>query len=294
VINDAVAYIRSLAELRGRNADWAEKAVRDAATLTATAALQERVIDAIARDAEDLLSQIDGRTVTTAAGELRLMTKGRSVVELKPDWKAQVMSVISDPNIAVILLMIGFYGILFEFWSPGAVAPGAIGGICLLIGLGGLSVLPVDYAGLGLLALGMAFMAVEVFVPGMGALGIGGLVAFVAGSLLLYDTDAARGIEFGVAWPVVAAAAIVSALFFTLALSLAWRARRRPVVSGRERMIGSAGKVLSWSDSAGTVGVEGEVWAARATTPLFPNDPVRVVGIEGLTLVVAPGPGARR
>ena len=166
-LNDAVAYIRSLAELRGRNADWAEKAVRDAATLTASAALKERVIDVVAKDVDDLLAQIDGRSVTTAAGEVRLATKGRGVVEIKPDWKMQLMSAISDPNIALILLMIGIYGILFEFWSPGAVAPGVIGGICLIVALTALSVLPVNFAGLALLLLGIALMVAEAFMPGL-------------------------------------------------------------------------------------------------------------------------------
>ena len=170
-INDAVAYIRSLAELRGRNADWGEKAVREAATLTASAALKERVIDVIAKDIDELLSQIDGRSVTTAAGEVRLETKGRSVVELKPDWKMQLMSAITDPNIALILLMIGIYGILFEFWSPGAIAPGVIGGICLIVALTALAVLPVNYAGLALLLFGVALMVAEAFTPGFGIAG---------------------------------------------------------------------------------------------------------------------------
>jgi membrane-bound serine protease (ClpP class) len=170
VTNDAVAYLRSLAELRERNADWAEKAVRDAATLTATAAKQERVIDTIASDVEQLLAQIDGRSVTTAAGETRLETRGRAVVELRPDWKAKLMSAITDPNIALILLMLGFYGILFEFWTSGAVAPGVVGGIALLVALAALSVLPVNYAGLALLLFGMGLMAAEAFSPSFGVL----------------------------------------------------------------------------------------------------------------------------
>ena len=186
-LNDAVAYIRTLAELRGRNADWGEKAVRDAATLTASAALKERVIDVVAKDVEDLLSQIDGRSVATAAGQTRLEIKGRGVVEIKPDWKMQVMSAITDPNIALILLMIGIYGILFEFWSPGAVAPGVIGGISLIVALTALSVLPVNFAGLALLLFGIALMIAEKFSPGFGVVGIGGVVAFVIGALFLFD-----------------------------------------------------------------------------------------------------------
>ncbi len=293
-VNDAVAYIRGLAQMRGRNADWAERAVRSAATLTATEALKEGVIDVIADDVPDLLAKIDGRIVRAGGVERSLTTKGAPTVTVEPDWRLRLISVIGDPTIAYLLLLAGIYGILFEFWSPGAVAPGVIGSISLLLGLGGLSVLPVDYAGLGLILLGMAMMAIEVFVPGMGAVGLGGLASFVAGSLFLFDTDAASGIEFGVAWPVVAGAALVSVLFFTLAVSLAWRARRRPVVSGRELMIGGQGKVLSWSGQSGTVGIAGEIWSARAATPLYPNDSVRVVDLDGLTLVVEAGPGARR
>ena len=185
-INDAVAYIRSLAEIRGRNADWGEKAVREAATLTATAALKQKVIDVIARDVDELLSSIDGRSITTASGEVQLATKGRRVVEIKPDWKMELMSAITDPNIALILLMIGIYGIIFEFLTPGAVAPGVVGGVCLIVALTALSVLPVNLGGLALLLFGIALMVVEAFAPSV-VIGLGGLVAFVLGALFLFD-----------------------------------------------------------------------------------------------------------
>jgi len=287
VINDAVAYIRSLAELRGRNADWAEKAVRDAATLTASAALQERVIDAIARDAEDLLSQIDGRTVTTAAGELRLETKRRSVIELKPDWKMQVMSAITDPNIAVILLMIGIYGILFEFWSPGAVAPGVVGGISLLVAFAALSVLPVNYAGLALLLFGIALMVAEAFTPGFGVVGLGGIVAFALGALFLFDPEQSD-VPIRVSWQVVAGLTALSAAFFAGILGFAMRARHRPVRTGSEEMIGSTGEVVSWTGDEGRVQVHGEIWAARSTHALAKGQKVRVISRTGLTLAVEP------
>jgi membrane-bound serine protease (ClpP class) len=287
VINDAVAYIRSLAELRGRNADWAEKAVRDAATLTATAALQERVIDAVARDAEDLLSQIDGRTVTTAAGKLRLETKGRSVVELKPDWKMKVMSAITDPNIAIILLMIGIYGILFEFWSPGAVAPGVVGGISLLVAFAALSVLPVNYAGLALLLFGIALMVAEAFTPSFGVVGLGGIVAFALGALFLFDPEQSD-IPIRVSWQVVASLTALSATFFAGILGFAMRARRRPVRTGSEEMIGSTGEVVSWTGDEGRVQVHGEIWAARSTQGLAKGQKVRVASRTGLILAVEP------
>lgn len=287
VINDAVAYLRSLAELRGRNADWAEKAVREAATLTATAARQERVIDTIASDIEQLLAQIDGRSVTTAAGEMRLETKGRAVVELKPDWKMQVMSAITDPNVALILLMIGIYGILFEFWTPGVVAPGVVGGISLLVALAALSVLPVNYAGLALLLFGVGLMVAEAFSPSFGVLGLGGIVAFALGALFLFDPDQSD-IPIRVSWQVVAGLTAVSTVFFAGILGFAARARRRPVRTGSEEMIGSTGEVVSWTGDEGRVHVHGEIWAARSAHGLARGQKVRVTSRTGLILVVEP------
>lgn len=286
-INDAAAYIRSLAELRGRNADWGEKAVREAATLTASAALKERVVDVIAKDVDDLLAQIDGRLVTTAAGEIRLDTKGRSVVELKPDWKMQVMSAITDPNIALILLMIGIYGILFEFWSPGAVAPGVVGGICLIVALAALSLLPVNYAGLALLLFGLALMVAEAFHPSFGIVGLGGIVAFAIGALFLFD-PAQSDIPIAVSWQVVAGLAALSAAFFAGVLGFAVQARQRPVRTGAEQMIGSTGEVVSWLENAGRVHVNGELWDAQSSGSLVKGQKVRIVGRAGLTLAVEP------
>jgi membrane-bound serine protease (ClpP class) len=284
-INDAAAYIRTLAELRGRNADWGEKAVRDAATLTASAALKERVIDLIAKDVDELLSAIDARSVTTAAGEIRLDTKGRSVVALEPDWKMQLMSAIADPNVALILLMIGIYGILFEFWSPGAIAPGVIGGICLIVALTALAVLPINYAGLALLLLGIALMLAEVFIPGFGIAGLGGIAAFAIGALFLFD-PAQSDIPIAVSWQVVAGMTVLSAGFFAGVLGLAVQARRRPVRTGAEQMIGSTGEVVSWTENEGRVHVNGELWGAQSSQSLLKGQKVRVVGRTGLTLAV--------
>jgi membrane-bound serine protease (ClpP class) len=288
-LNDAVAYIRSLAELRGRNADWAEKAVRDAATLTATAALKERAVDLIASDIPDLVAQIDGRSVKTTAGDVRLGTKGRAVVEIKPDWKMQIMSVITDPNIALILLMIGIYGILFEFWSPGAVAPGVVGGISLIVALTALSVLPVNFGGLALLLLGIGLMVAESFGHGFGMLGIGGIVAFVVGALFLFDPSQSD-IPFRVSWQVIAGVTALSALFFAGVLGFAMRARQRPVRTGGAEMIDSVGEVVSWGDGEGRISVQGEIWAARASQSLAKGQKVRVVGRTGLTLQVEARP----
>jgi membrane-bound serine protease (ClpP class) len=284
-LNDAIAYIRSLAELRGRNADWGEKAVRDAATLTASVALKEKVVDVVAKDMEDLLSQIDGRSVATAAGEVRLATKGRGIVEIKPDWKMQVMSAITDPNIALILLMLGVYGILFEFWSPGAVAPGVVGGISLIVALTALSVLPVNFAGLALLLFGIALMVAEKFSPGFGVVGLGGIVAFVIGALFLFD-PAESDIPIRVSWQVVAGMAVLSGGFFMGILGFAAKARQRAVRTGAEQMIGSTGEVVSWAQDEGRVLVLGEIWAARSSKGLAQGQKVRVVGRAGLMLSV--------
>ena len=287
IINDAVAYIRSLAELRGRNADWGEKAVREAATLTASAALKERVADVVAKDIDDLLAQIDGRLVKTAAGEARLETKGRDIVELKPDWKMQVMSTITDPNIALILLMIGIYGILFEFWSPGAMAPGVIGGISLILALTALAVLPVNYAGLALLVFGIALMVAEAFSPGFGIAGLGGLAAFALGALFLFDPEQSD-IPIAVSWQVVAGLAVLSATFFAGVLGFAVRARNRPVRTGAEQMIGSTGAVVSWDKTSGHISLDGEVWEASSSQPLAKGQKVRVARRTGLMLTVEP------
>lgn len=284
-VNDAVAYIRSLAEMRGRNADWAEKAVREAATLTASAALKERVIDVIAKDVADLLAQLDGRTVSTAAGDVRLETKGRAVAVLEPDWKMKVMSVITDPNIALILLMIGIYGILFEFWSPGAVAPGVVGGICLIVALTALAVLPVNYAGLALLIFGIALMVAEAFTPSFGIAGLGGIVAFALGALFLFDPQQSD-VPVAVSWQVIAGLAVLSAAFFAGILGMAVRARGRPVRIGGNDLAGSTGVVARWADNAGLVQIGGEIWEARSAQPLTKGQKVRVVGRTGLTLSV--------
>jgi membrane-bound serine protease (ClpP class) len=283
-INDAAAYIRSLAEIRGRNADWGEKAVREAATLTATAALKQKVIDLIASDVDELLSSIDGRSITTASGEVQLTTKGRRVVEIKPDWKMEIMSGITDPNIALILLMIGIYGIIFEFLTPGAIGPGVVGGVCLIVALTALSVLPVNLGGLALLLFGIALMVVEAFTPSV-VIGLGGLVAFVLGALFLFDPGDAD-IPIRVSWQVLVGMAALSAVFFTGVLGFAVRARRRPVRTGAEEMIGSTGKVVDWAHDRGHISVYGETWAARSSQGLAKGQKVRIVGRTGLTLEV--------
>lgn len=285
IINDSVAYIRSLAYMRGRNADWAEKAVREAVSLPADDALKENVIDLIADDLDDLLAKLDGRSVKIGDKELRLETADIGVVEIAPDWRAQFLAVITDPSIAYILMMIGIYGIIFEFWNPGFVLPGVLGAISLLLGLGALSVLPINYAGLALMLLGIGFMVAEAFTPSVGVLGIGGLVAFVIGSIFLIDTGVP---EMAISWPLIAAASATTGGFMMLVVGAALKARTSPVVSGVEDMIGDPARVVEWAEDGGRVRFRGELWNARAAVPLAPGRQVRVRGLDGLTLIVEP------
>ena len=284
-INDARAYIRALAQMRGRNVEWAERAVTEAASLSAEEALKAKVIDLIAENIPDLLAKAEGRKVKVAAGEVTIAAKGAALRDIPPDWRAKLLAVITNPNIAYILLLAGFYGIVFEFYNPGIIFSGVIGAICLVLALFALHVLPVNYAGLALIVLGIAFMAAEAMVPSFGALGLGGVAALVIGSIILIDTDAPG---FGISWAVIGSVAGVSALLSFTVLAMAARAWRRPVVSGREAMIGAWGRVVEWGGGEGRVRVKGEVWHAKADNALSPGDDVRVTSIDGLTLQVAP------
>jgi membrane-bound serine protease (ClpP class) len=287
-VNDAAAYIRSLAQLRGRDVAWAEQAVRESVSLSADDARARRVIDLVATDVDDLLRQLDGRVVPLGDAQGRsitLATAGAPVVVLEPDWRGRLLAVISDPSLALVLMMIGVYGLLFEFMNPGFVAPGVIGGVCLLLALWGLQMLPINYAGLGLILLGIAFFVAEVFVPSYGALGIGGTAAFVFGALLLIDSEAPG---FGIPVSLIAGLALVSAAFIVGIVGMAAKARRRPVVSGVPQMIGAAGQVLEWDGRQGWAEVDGERWQVRAAVALHPGQRVRVTQVDGLTLEVAP------
>ena len=286
-ISDAVAFIRSLAQLRGRNAEWAERAVSHAASLSADDALAQGVIELIATDSADLMAKLDGRTVSVDGREVTLATAGRAVARIEPDWRTRLLAAITDPTVAAILMLIGVYGLIFEFYSPGLVGPGVIGAICLLLALYAFHVLPVNESALALMVLGLALTVAEAFVPGFGVLGIGGLIAFVLGAVMLIDRDVPG---FAVAWEVVSGAALVVGGLSLAALMLAVRARRRPVVSGREEMQGAVGTVVSWTEGGGLVHVHGERWAARAAEPLAAGARVRVTAIAGLTIEVAPWP----
>lgn len=287
LMNDAVAYLRGLAELRNRNADWAEKAVREGATLTANQALQENVIEIVAPDLRELLAAVDGRSVTTSAGPVTLATRDKPFIQIDPSWHIQVLQVIADPNVAFILLLIGIYGILFELLNPGAIFPGVIGGISLVLALTALTVLPTNLGGVALLLLGIALLAGEAFTPGFGIMGIGGIVAFILGGLFLFDPDQVD-IDFSVSTPLIIGAAIASAGILAGVLGVAVRSRQRQVRTGAEQLIGSSGEVVQWSGQTGRVRVHGETWGARSGSVLLEGDPVVVTDREGLTLIVKP------
>jgi len=285
MINDASAYIRSLAQLRGRNADWAEQAVRSAASLSAQQALKQGVIDLIAADIPQLLHKLDGRTVVTATGKITLHTQGMVIEHVERSWRSRLLGVISDPNVAYILMLLGVYGLFFELANPGFVLPGVIGGIALLLALFAFQVLPVNLAGLGLIGLGIAFMISEAFVPSFGALGLGGVIAFVAGSIMLLDTGVAG---YGISVALIGSVALASALFFMLVTGMAIRARQRPVVSGAEELLRETGTALESFERNGHVQVHGETWQAVTTTPVQQGDAIRVTGRDGLILNITP------
>jgi membrane-bound serine protease (ClpP class) len=281
-VNDAIAYIRSLAELRGRNADWAERAVRDGVSLSAKQALKENVIDMIAADVPALLEALHGREIKVLERTVKLDTEAATLLTIAPDARNRFLSVITNPSVALILMLIGVYGLFFEFSSPSFGVAGVAGGICLLLGLYALQLLPINYAGLGLILLGLALMIAETFLPSFGVLGIGGIVAFVLGATLLIDTEVPG---FGIPLPLIVATALISAALLVLAGGLALRSRRARVVSGREEMIGACGEVF---DAEGWASVHGERWRVRSAAPLAPGQKVRVTAIDGLTLTVEP------
>lgn len=289
VVNDAVAYIRSLAEKRGRNADWAERAVREGASLSAERALEQKVIELLADDVEDLLKKIDGRKVTTTTGEITLKSAGLTIEKFEPDWRMKFLSIITNPTFAYVMLLIGIYGLLLEGYHPGAILPGVVGAICLLLALFAFQVLPVNYVGLALILLGIVLMIAEALAPSFGAMGVGGLVAFVFGSIMLMDIEVpGYGVNRGIIFGIAAAGGAI----FGLTLYLLWRARQAPVVTGDRTLIGHTIEVLEPIDGVGeTEGwgwIAGERWRVRTSTPLKPGDRPRVTAMDGLTLIVEP------
>ncbi len=283
--SDAAAYIRGLAQLRGRNADWAEKAVRNAVSLSAEEAVVLNVVDLIAADVPQLLGQLDGKKLSVLGRELGLSTAKAELIDDQPGWRTRLLAVIADPSIAYVLLLLGIYGLLFEFYSPGLIAPGVVGGISLLLALFAFALLPESLAGLALVSLGVGLMISEHFVPGFGVLGIGGIVAFVIGSVMLVNPDV-QG--YSIPWSLVATVSAASTALLAVVLNLVVSARKRPVVGGGGQMIGATGEVLQDTVGATYARIRGEMWKVRFGAPLERGQRVRVVGIEGLVLEVEP------
>ncbi|MDX8407436.1 MAG: nodulation protein NfeD [Mariprofundaceae bacterium] len=285
MVNDAAAYIRGLAELRGRNADWAEKAVREAVSLSAKQALKQQVIDLIAEDVPHLLNKLNGHTYKAAAGKTTLHTQGMMIETVERNWRSKLLAVITDPNVAYILMLLGIYGLFFELANPGFVLPGVIGGVSLLLALFAFQVLPINFAGFGLIALGIAFMIAEAFAPSFGALGLGGVIAFVAGSIMLMDSSLPG---YAISLSLIIGVALTSAAFFFLIISMALKARSRPLVCGAEEMIGMLGIAHEDFVEHGSVQIHGEIWQAESLEPLRKGQPVCVVSRKNLVLLVEP------
>jgi membrane-bound serine protease (ClpP class) len=259
--------------------------VRSAASLTSSAALKLNVIDLIASDVPDLLRKIDGRTVTAGGKSVRLETAGLQAVVIKPDWRTELITVITNPNVAFLLMLAGIYGLIFEFTSPGTMLPGTMGAICLLLALYALNLLPINYAGAGLVLLGIGLLIAEVHIGSFGVIGVGGVIAFGIGSFMMFHTGV-PGFELSLA--VVIGATAVSAVLLLLVIGMLLRSRKRPIVTGKEALLGAEGEALSWRQEEGSVRVLGEVWRARSAQPLTPGARVKVINREGLVLYVEP------
>ncbi len=283
MMNDAVAYIQSLAKMRGRNEKWAEKAVTEAASLPAEEALKQRVIDIVANNTKDLFEQLNGKSIAVQGREQTITTTGISIKEILPDWRNKFLQTITNPNIAYILMLVGIYGLIFEFSSPGAILPGTVGAISLLLALFAFQVLPINYAGLALIALGVALMVAEAFQPSFGVLGIGGVISFATGSVILIDTDLpGYGIDIGI----IAGFTVSTVAFFLIALGMVFRNRRNPIISGHEQMIGAGCVAVEDFEQKGRVRVHSEIWQASSEKPMKKGQHGEVEDIEGLVVKV--------
>ncbi|MCX4027658.1 nodulation protein NfeD [Endozoicomonas sp. SM1973] len=285
-INDAVAYIKGLAKERNRNSEWAEQAVRNAASLTAKEALKKNVIDLIANDVTDLIKQLHMKKVAVNESNIMLEVADKPLHYVKPDWRNRFLQVITDPNIAYILMLIGLYGLILEFYNPGIGVAGITGAICLLLAAYAFQMLPFNWAGFGLIILGALLMLAEAFAPSFGILGIGGIVAFVLGSIMLVDSPE---VPYQVGLPVIMAFTLVSVLLFIVTLRLLIMSRRQPVVSGIATIVGRSGVVISNFNDQGMVKVDGELWKAVTDIPLNRGDKITVKAVNGLILTVERG-----
>lgn len=286
-IEDTAAFIRGLAELRGRNAEWGELAVTEAKSLTATEALEANVIDLIATSQDDLLNNVDGKAIALKnAPTLTLDLADAPVVDMKPDIRTHILSFLSDPNVAFILLTIGIYGFILEFYNPGTMIPATVGAICLIAGLFALNILPVNMAGVILLVVGILLMIAEALVPSFGILGIGGVAAFILGATFMFDQESMPGLvlDMGLVWGM----ALLGVLIVLLVVWLAVNSFKQKATTGQESLIGHSGKIVAWGGEEGHIHIRGETWSARTESgaPLEPGAKAEVVAIDGLTLVV--------
>lgn len=283
VLEDAVAYIRGLAQRHGRNADWAEEAVREAVSLTAREALERNVIDLVADSIPQLLEQLHGRTVRLDYGDKTLATEQLEVVALEPDWRSRLLAIIANPNIAYLLMLMGIYGIIFELANPGTIVSGVIGAICLVLALYAFQLLPINYAGLALIILGLAFIIAEAFMPSFGILGIGGVIAFVVGSVILVDDE-----SWQVSLPLIGGTALFTGAFLVWGMGRFISIRRHKVSTGREELVGAVATAMKDFDGEGPVWLHSERWTAKCDQPLHKDQQVRVLAIDGLKLRVEP------
>lgn len=283
VTSDAVAYIRALAQLRGRDPDFAEKAVLDAATMTSEEALKAGVINLVAQNRTDLLKQLDGMSVEQNHVRLKLSTQPAEIETIEPDWRMRFLLVITDPTIAYMLLLLGIYGIFFELMNPGFIAPGVIGGVAILVALYALQLLPINYAGLALILLGIVFIVAEAFAPSFGALGLGGTVAFILGSIFLMDTELEG---YQIAWSAILAMAAVNAMILLLLMKMLMKSRRNPILHGTNVLVGATGRTIGRIDLRGQAVIHGEIWEIQAKRPIEANQSVTVLKAEGLLLEV--------
>lgn len=281
MVNDAVAYIKALANRHGRNAEWAEQAVREAVSLTAEEALEIGVIDLIAVSIEELLKKIDGRQVVMEKGTITLGTGDLAIVRIDPDWRTRLLAVVTDPNIAYILMLLGIYGLIYELANPGFFLPGVAGAICLLLAMYTFHILPVNYAGLALIALGITFMVAEAFVPSIGALGIGGVAAFVIGSIILMDDESMR-----ISLPLIIGTALFSGGFFLWLIGRLVSLGKRKVRTGAEEMIDGIGEAMEDFTGEGRIWIHGESWKAASPQPVKKGQKVKVISQQGLILNV--------
>ncbi len=283
IINDAAAYIRGLARLRGRNEIWAEQAVRQAASLTAEVALEKNVIDIVADDLSALLKQLDGRQIDVKGQTITLDTDALIIERISPDWRSNLLAIITNPNIAYLLMLVGIYGLLIEFSNPGVILPGVVGSICLLLALYAFQVLPINYAGLALLGMGLVFIISEIFVSSGGILGMGGVVAFTVGSIMLFDDE-----YIAVSLPLIGGTALVAAGFMLWILNRFSTLRHRQVVSGAEYMIGRTGTVLADFTGRGRVEIDGESWLADTAVAVSAGQKIRISAMNKLVLKIEP------